>query len=217
MNRRYFKQVAALVVIALVPTVTWAQPSLTIAQRAGAPAGFVTNVLTVNTPTDLTNFSITVEGGPHTFFDHNGIAGEIDFDRASAVVLGIDALYDFDTYVRFKSTPATTAGRFGASSHPRFGDPVTISPTDFIVSAFNTDATDTGSFEIAQITIADTANGNMFYSLFDTGGQNVMRRESITNGVIGSGFVIPVPGAIWMGGALLSGMGLIGYCRRKKN
>ncbi len=208
------RQVAALAVVTVFATVASAQIGLTITQRAGAPAGFVTNVLTVDSVLDITNFSIVVEGGQHTFFDHVGALGDSDLNRQPAIIIGLDPGYDFDSYVTFGGTPASAAANFGATGHPRFGDPTDISSNDFIMSAFNTAGGDTGSFEVAQITIGDTANGNLFYSIFAGSSASITARELVTNGVIG--FVIPVPGAVWLGGALLSSMGLFRYLRRRK-
>ncbi len=164
------------------------QPTLSVRQRLGAPPGFVANVLTVDTDgADLTNYSLALESlGSLVINDVVSGLGDVDNMRLNAFALGLFPEYDFDSYVQFGPKPASLVATFGSTGHPRFGDPVVIDDSNFLVSAFNTDSNDIGVIDIAQIVLSDQVNGDLYYGLFFGSAINVQTfvPGGIVNGVL---------------------------------
>ena len=207
------RQVAVMGIVTVFGAEVWAQPFLMIHQRPGPPAGFVANVLTVGgIQGDLIFYSLALEPmDGHMIHDVNGALGDKDDGRQPPDVIAQYPEYDFDSYVQFGSRDATVAPTFHALGHSRSGQPTVLNSTDFLISA-STDRDHTGPIDIGQIVLSDSSNGMLFYSISAFyRGQTTVGRLRIEGG---RGVFVPVPSAIWLGGLLLGGLGLLRVVRR---
>ncbi len=208
--------VAAIVVL-FVSRVLWAQPTVDVIQRPGAPAGFVANVVTVDTRgLDLEVVTLVLNAPGLVVNQVQFLSTDVTTMPPTPQMITSEPALDFDSYVHFGGAAVTLLPKVG--SGPNFGDIVEFDNDTVKVSYFNVSKSDVGDLDVAQLVLGDIVHGSWWRTVCVGASCFGSNSGVIINGVMmpDFGFVIPLPGAVWLGGGLLGAVGLVGVIRRNR-